>query len=194
MTGQLQFNDKMGIVKFKKTSGGAEESFSERRISAMQFYDEDVARTRNFASFDVNDEETGRQAAILLEILMEFKSFALLSRVERVKIGVRERNYYTNKPMQPTLTPVKVGYEQFEKFYIANDEGTLTLILAVNEFEQDKFALAAKIKPYLNRQALKDKLAGDWSTFEGLVKFNKLDLRKKEDFIRAFEAYQVAIR
>src|SRR5688572_16279132 len=42
LKGQIQFNDKMGIVKFKKSPRDAEESFLERRIVAMQFYDDEA--------------------------------------------------------------------------------------------------------------------------------------------------------
>jgi len=189
LKGQLRFNDKMGIVKFKKSPGDTEQSFSERSIIAMQFYDEDAARWRNFATFNVNEDETGWQGAILFEVLMEFKNFALLSRVERVNIGVRQReDSFGNS------TLVKVGYEQFEKFCIADDGGTVTVVLAVSEFEKDKLSLASKLKPYLNKKALEKQLAGDWDKFESLVKNNKLNLKKRADFIRAFENYQVAIK
>jgi hypothetical protein len=189
LKGQLRFNDKMGIVKFKKSPGDTEQSFSERSIIAMQFYDEDAARWRNFATFNVNEDKTGWQGAILFEVLMEFKNFALLSRVERVNIGVRQReDSFGNS------TLVKVGYEQFEKFCIADDGGTVTVVLAVSEFEKDKLSLASKLKPYLNKKALEKQLAGDWDKFESLVKNNKLNLKKRADFIRAFENYQVAIK
>ena len=189
LKGQLRFNDKMGIVKFKKSPGDSEESFSERSIVAMQFYDEDAARWRNFATFNVNEDETGWHGDMLFEVIMEFENFALLSRVERVNISVRQRqDYYGNS------NPAKVGYEQFEKFCIADDRGTLTVVLAVSEFERDKLSMASKLKPYFNKTALEKQLAGDWEKFESLVKSNKLNLKKRADFIRAFENYQVAIK
>jgi hypothetical protein len=76
LKGQIRFNDKMGLVKFRKSPGNTEESFSERSITAMQFYDEDAARWHNFATFNVKEDETGWQGAMLFEVLMEFKNFA----------------------------------------------------------------------------------------------------------------------
>lgn len=189
LKGQIQFNDKMGIVKFKKSPDDIEASLSERRIIAMQFYDEEATRWRNFATFNINEDESGWQGALLFEVLMEFKKFAILSRVERVSASVREW-----KDQYGKSTTVKVGYEQFEKFCIADDQGTLTVVLAVSEFERDKLSLASNLKPYLNKKAIEKQLASDWDKFESLVKSRKLNLRKRADFIRAFENYQAAIQ
>jgi len=179
----------MGIVKFKKKADDVEESFSETSIITMQFYDEDAARSRNFATFTVHEDETGWRGDVLLEVLMEFENFALLSRIERVNIGTRQRHdsygaSYTEK----------VGYEQFEKFCIMDDKGTAVVVLAVSEFERAKLSMASKLKPYLNKTALEKHLAGDWKMFESLVKSNKLNLKKREDFLRAFENYQAEIK
>jgi hypothetical protein len=67
-------------------------------------------------------------------------------------------------------------------------------VLAVSEFERDKLSMASKLKPVLNKRALEKQLAGDWEKFESLVKSNKLNLKKRADFIRAFENYQAIKR
>lgn len=184
LKGQIQFNDKLGIVKFKTNQGEAEQSFSEHRILEMQFYDEDAGRWRNFASFNVREDLTGWQGNMLFEILMEFEDFALLARIERVNIALRASDNYGGV--------AKVGYEQYEKFLLVDIEGSIEVVLAVNEFERDKFTLAGKNGPYLNKQALERYLAHDWDKFRRMVKQNELNLRKREDFLRAFEYYQAA--
>ena len=183
LKGLIQFNDKLGMIKFKETPEGAEESFVETSVAAMQFYDEDVARWRNFAVFNIDEEQTGRQHALLFEVLMEFKHFALLARVERVNIGVRTRY----DPVFRTTYTVKVGHEQFENLCLANEAGKATVVLSVSEFERDKLSLASKLSPSLDKRALEEYLGADWDQFRALVKSHKLNLRKRDEFIRAFE-------
>ena len=187
LKGLVQFNDKLGMIKFRKDTDSAEESFVETSVLAMRLYDEDEARPRNFATFNVKDESSGQQLAMLFEILMEFENFALLARVERVNIGVRARqDGFGNYRL------VKVGYEQFEHLCLVNEDGIATVVLAVSEFERDKLSFASKLKPYLDKRALEKYLGDGWDRFEGLVKTNKLNLRRRDDFIRAFEYYRQA--
>ena len=189
LKGLIQFNDKLGMIKFKKSPDSAEESFVETSVVAMQLYDDDTREWRNFAVFNVNEVETGRQGALLFEVLMEFKKFALLTRVERVNISVRQR-----QDAFGNLHTVRVGYEQFEKLCLVDEKGTATVVLAVSEFERNKLSMASKLKPYLDKRALEKYLADDWDEFQTLVKSNKLNLKKRYDFLRAFEYYREAVR
>jgi hypothetical protein len=67
------------------------------------------------------------------------------------------------------------------------------LLLAVSEFERDKFKFASKLKPYLDKKAIERYLGKDWDTFQQLVKSNKLDLKKRDYFIRAFRYLKEAL-
>lgn len=181
--GLIQFNDKLGMIKFRKTADSDEESFVETSVIAMGFYDEDFSGWRNFAVFNIKEEQTGRQHTLLFEVLMEFRKFALVTRVERVNIGTRTRY----DPFFGTAYPVKVGYEQFESLCLVNDEGFAAVVLRVSEFERNKLAMASKLKPLLDKRAIEKYLGNDWDQFRALVKSHQLNLRKRDDFIRAFE-------
>lgn len=183
LEGLIQFNDKLGMIKFKKTPDDAEESFVETSVVAMEFYDEEISGWRNFAVFNINEEQTGRQSALLFEVLMEFEEFALLTRVERVNIGTRTRY----DPIFQMAYTVKVGFEQFENLCLVNAKGDASVVLMVSEFERNKLAIASKLPPVLNKQALKKYLGNDWNRFRPLVKSRNLELKKRDDFIRAFE-------
>ena len=183
--GIIQFNDKLGMIKFKETPDSEEESFVETSIAAMQFYDDDTKGWRNFALFNVKESETGRVGVMLFEVVMEFKKFALLTRVERVNIATRKR-----EDALGNLRNVRVGYEQFENLCLVDEEGTATLVLAVSEFERNKLSMASKLKPYLNKRALEEYLADDWDAFQAIVKTNELNLKRRDDFIRAFQYYR----
>jgi hypothetical protein len=88
----------------------------------------------------------------------------------------------------------RVGHEQFEKLCLVNDDGNAIVVLSVSEFERNKLSMASKLSPQLNRQALEKYLADDWEKFNALVKSNKLNLKKRADFIQAFEYYRQAIQ
>jgi hypothetical protein len=185
--GLIKYNDKMALIKFKETAEAVEESFAETSILVMEFFDVDQSRWRHFAAFNFKDEARGKEEDFLLEVLMEFKSFALLSRISKVNVAVRQRyDYYGNAHL------ARVGYEQFEQLCLAGDDGTAQVVLVVNEFEKDKMSMTNPIKPHLNKKALEKYLGEDWSTFQDIVKANKLNLKKREDFIRAFEYYKDA--
>jgi hypothetical protein len=73
LQGIVQFNDKMGLIKFKKTDDSQEESFVESRILSMEFYDEASKLQRHFATFDFEEPESGWRGSLLFEVLMDFK-------------------------------------------------------------------------------------------------------------------------
>ena len=183
LKGLVQYNDKLGMIKFRETADSDEESFVETSIVAMQFYDEDLAGWRNFAMFNIKEEQTGRQHTLLFEVLMEFRKFALVTRVERVNIGTRTRY----DPTFGTAYTVRVGYEQFESLCLVNDEGFAAVVLRVSEFERNKLSMASKLKPLLDKRAIEEYLGDDWDQFRALVKDHQLNLRKRDDFIMAFE-------
>jgi hypothetical protein len=123
LQGLIKYNDKLGMIKFKQGDGDEEQSFSEKGILAMRFYDENTGGWRNFATFNVKEEQTGWQGALLFEVLMEFENYALLTRLERVDFSVRQRQDSWGNTVN-----VKVGLEQFEKFCLVGEDGLATVI------------------------------------------------------------------
>lgn len=180
--GLIQFNDKLGMIKFREDPKSAEESFVETSIVSMQLYDNIEDKWRNFAVFNLNEDETGKRYSLLFEVLIEFRKFALLSRVQKVNVAVRSRsNDFGNSYLS------RVGYEQFSYLCLVNDEGTATVVLRVNEFERKKLSTASKIKPYLNKKALERYLGNDWDLFQTLVETHDLNVKNRQDLIEAFE-------
>ena len=176
----------MALIKFKQTQEADEESFVETSIIAMRFFDAAQSRWRHFAAFNLKEEATGWQGSLLFEVLMEFETFALLSRTEKADISMRQTyNAYTG-----TYTKVKVGYEQVEKLCLAQVDGTARVVLAVTALEKDPLVLVSKIKPELNKKAIEKCLGTDWTLFHQIVKDNHLKLKIRKDFMRAFELYK----
>jgi hypothetical protein len=176
VNGEIQFNDKLGLIRFRQNIAEEGVIVTEMRILAMQLYDSAAACKRRFMCFG--------NPALLYEVLREFEHFALLSTVDRVDIAVRT-TYNAYAPPSQT----KVGYEQFEYLCLLGDNNQFDVVLVVNEFERLKRSMANKKSPYLNKKKLEKHLAGDWKKFQQIVKVRKLNLKKREDFLKAFDYY-----
>lgn len=189
LRGHVQYNDKLALIKFKEREDSEEESFAETSLRSMHFYDEEEESWRKFGAFRIYDEASGKHVALLFEVLIELESMALLSRIEPVKIATRLR-------YNPAIGyhQSRVGYEQYEKLCLVNEFGNAALILLVSELERYKLSSASKLKPYFNLKKLQEYLGDDWPEFENITKSNDLKLKKRDDFINAFEQYAQLIK
>jgi hypothetical protein len=188
LKGLIRYNDKMGVVSFKQKPEDEEESFTTKRILAMDYFDSDQIKYRKFASFHVMIEDAGKEESQLLEIIMEFKEFAVLAKQESVIPAIRQRNnnYYT----YGTTSYAKVGYEQFEKIYFVKPDGKAEVVLMVNEFEKDKSSpFSAKTKPYFKEKLLTKYLGAKWDQVNTYRRENKLNLTKKADLLTAMNYF-----
>jgi len=181
LSGLIQYNDRVSLVNFKKDDFSSEESFTEKRILGMQFYDGDADRIRRFANFNIQLDETGWQGTMLFEILFEFEDFAVLSR-HMANILLREKTIYGASEESNS----KVGYEQFEYIAIANGEGKLTIVMALKGLVKDVQLLKIKERATLFKKELKKCLGDHWKEFERLVNANSLDLERRDDFLKSF--------
>lgn len=97
LKGYVQYNDKLGLIKFKTSEGEEEHSFTEKRIIQMEFFDTKQSAYREFANFNFKEVETEWEGTLLFEIIIEFKEFAVLSRRYPVYPAMRSMSIYTNK-------------------------------------------------------------------------------------------------
>src|SRR5688500_11807835 len=60
LNGFIQNNERLGLIKFKTALDQTnEQSFQEKRIAKMEYFDSDLSRKRKFYSININDEESG---------------------------------------------------------------------------------------------------------------------------------------
>jgi hypothetical protein len=184
LKGYIRNNDKLGLVKFKKELTDDEErSFHEKRISSMEYFDEEISKKRKFYTFNV-DDGTGLPGAILFEIVMEMNHFAVLSKKQRVVPAVR--NYSNDTP----LSYRKVGYEQLERIYLVGEDAKAELLLAVTEFERDKAAVFAQpIAVVFNKKVLEKYTGSKKDEIKDFVKKNKLHLKRKDDVLMTLDYF-----
>jgi hypothetical protein len=186
LSGFIQNNERLGLIKFKPTLDQSEEqSFQEKRIVKMEYFDAELSRKRKFYSLNFKDEERGFQDEVLFEIIMECKEFAVLSKKSNVQKALRERS--TNYGFSFTTA----GYEQFEKIFLVGVDGKAELVQVSSAFEKEKGKLLAMpVSPYFDKETFKKFVGPAWKDINSYVKKEKLKLTEKDDLVSVLEFYQ----
>ena len=85
MEGFIHHDEKLRSIKFKaKLEDEGEMSFAEMAILSMKYYDNNISKTREFYTWEVEDEGSTIQGPALYEVIMVMKNFVVLTR----KFGV----------------------------------------------------------------------------------------------------------
>lgn len=211
LKGEIEYNQKLGLIAFRESNGDLGEPITERRVQKMDLYDATSGRWRNFATFSLNFgshvKEDERED--LYEVVLEFSDFALLVRNKPVDAVIKVSDPSYSPPVtMPSPGPgggvmtvggsgaalpqtKMVGYEQLENFLLVDVNGMATKVLEVKSSAppSDKGInfRSHRVKSSLNKRVLPQYLKNDWKTFDTIVKANRFDLKKKEDFLAAFE-------
>ncbi len=187
VNGYIQNNDKLGLINFKESLDDTESiSFQDKSILAMEYLDAELNKIRKFVTLNVNDEETGKQRLILLDILIEFKHFAVVSKIYSVEPAIRKRvNSYTMETYH-----AKVGYEQFEYLYVVDDDGEIKTLQITSSMEKAKMKPFAKTsRDFIDRDLLKKHIGLKWNEVKDYISQNNLKLNLKSDLLQTLEFY-----
>jgi hypothetical protein len=185
-SGLIQNNVRLGLIKFKANSKEGEQSFLDRNIKMVEYFDSETSKTRRFARFNTKDLNSpeGRIKEEVFEILMEFSDFAILSKTYPVNPLVKR---YTDG--YGASTAQIVGYEQNEGIYSVNEEGLaerLLMVVSVEKLHQKK---PAKVRGMYDEKLIKKCMGSEWPRVQAYIKKKKLVLNKKADLLKAFEYY-----
>lgn len=186
LPGLIKHNVKLGLVKFKSNPQETEQSFLERNIKMIEYFDSEISKTRKFARFNVNDLSASEQRIKddVFEILMEFPDFAILCKAYPVNPSVK---HYSNG--YGGSTPVMDGYEQYEGIYLVNEDGIAECVLMEVAVEKSHQNRPAKVRGFYEKNLIEKYTGSKWPQVREYVKKNKLRLGKKEDMLKAFEYY-----
>ena len=193
MQGYIQYNDKMALVKFRETEKDvvSEISFTDARISIIEFLSEKKEIVRRFATLPIEFSDSGMKDEMLFEVAREYSKSAVLFRNSKVDFAIRRRSY-SPSPTSPISINylTKVGIEQFYGVFIVDDAEKVTLVLRTNVLERDKGRIFERsLKPYLNKAFLKKYTSQYKKQFNGFVSENHLNLKVREDLLQALDYY-----
>ena len=179
--GFIQYNDKMGLVRFRAHSSDStdSESFGVRRIREMNFTNDNGRPLKNFLS--VNGS--------FCEILRVYKHSALLLEIGRVENDIR-----TSTDKYGRTTSRKVGIIQFQRIYLAIEDSEPAVLLSGSVRQPDgivsgKSRKIIRYKHYLNKKLLNqytEKYAQEFSNF---IKQERLNTKSREDLLKAIDYY-----
>ncbi len=190
ITGNIVFNDNDGIV-IVHVNDNDTKSFNAKRLLGFQFYASDLGRLRRFYCIESADEETGMKNVEIFEVLKELQSFAVLSKIGRLK-SVTPANII-RKRQAKTLTDRKnLKMVQTETVYFVNSDGLFEAYLEFKTKEKEGDLLDTHGK---SSQFIEVDLFGKYTAeyYPALGKYadeNKLSFKNKEDLIKILDEYE----
>lgn len=187
IAGLVSYNYFEGIVHFR--SGSDMKTFTAKNLLGFDFYDDDWGDQRDFRSIPFDAENEGVSAPTFFEILIEFKHFALLSRLSDLETVKRT---YPTDPIS-TSSPngwVHKSVQQKEIIYIFDDKGKVRpYMMVIHEEGVGKKRIKSKEK-VLDGDLLKEYLGKSYAELEIFAKEHDLSFKKKDDLLEILDQYQ----
>jgi hypothetical protein len=195
LKGLIRFDDRLGIVNY--VNGDDSKSFTPRRVTAFEFFDEVASKQRIYYSIEHEDPVNNAKQPLFFEVLKDFKSFAVMSKVDPIKVEDRTTNVGGGVPTGAGFAP-SPGYSstvtiisQTETIYFLSENGAIEPYIQVirkvvnRERKKNKFVDRDVIEKYFTEAEL-----------ESMRKFaeeQNLDFRVKDDFIAILD-YAITLR
>ena len=180
--GFIQRNDKLGLIKFKSDLDHDEsnvESFQEKSILALEYFDTDLNSLRSFYSFNCESDQTGFNGYFLFEVLKDLKSFAILSRKTKMELVGKK-----NSGMEAYSNAAGLIMSQKEGFFCVDESGKLEYFLIVENIEENRIMRdKSKVKTKYKEEIIKKYLGGYWPEIKNYAKDNSLSFSRKDDII-----------
>jgi hypothetical protein len=183
MEGFIQHDEKLRSIKFKPKLEDEEEiSFAEMAIVSMEYYDNEISKTRAFYTWNVIDEGNTIQGPALYEVIMVMKNFVVLTR----KFGVLPPGRHMRKD---DINSNKIEYDKVEKFFLAK-EGASAELLSLGLLENEKPKSPPLVEPFFDHEVMKKYTGLHWRQVKLFVKENQLNLKRRADLMEALTYYQ----
>ena len=193
--GMLRYNDKSGLLSFD--DGNKSSSYTADGAVAFELFDESIKKQRVFYSF-LWEEEQGIRRRLFFEIVMEFESFTILSKVDPIDISHKVfsspggfhpgTNAYA--PASEYGTSIKIS--QTETIYLMDSESNIKPYIQIVETDIDGVLYdRKKTRNKILDEHLLQEFVGKQMN-DKLVEYarqHNLSFKDKEDLIRVFEYY-----
>jgi hypothetical protein len=211
ITGLVKLNTKTGLLGYE--SGANSKSFTARNVIGFEFFDAVENRKRSFLSVDYKDaapKDDGAFAALkkskqktvqetgipqFFEILVECKTFALLSTVGQLHITTSAGNEMgvspgTGIPIYPSSP--STTYSQTETLLIFDADGVVTPLLDITSTETDRliFDDARTKTKKLDNSIIEKYTTPHFEQLKEYAKERKLSFKKRDDLVQILEQYK----
>lgn len=213
LSGLLRLNTKNGLLGYE--SGATSKSFTPRNVLGFSYFDIREQKQRKFLSIayrNANPKDDGAVAAMkkdkqrtkeelavpkFYEILVECKTFALVSTIGKLSIK-QSTSGYSNNPAVGTYSPASTSYISSSTTYLSNEtllilseDGTFETVLEITNKEVDRSMFDSKRTKGKTEESIVEKYTTPY--YEQLVAYakeRKLKFKEREDLIQVFEYYK----
>jgi hypothetical protein len=201
LKGLVKYNSRNGILSYE--DGQESKVFTPLRVAGFEFFDERFQKQRVFYTFKYEDSETNIERPQFFEFLKDYKTFAVLSRLDR--IDIEEKGYYNPGPGLSGTYP-GAGYStsrtevsQTETIYLMKSTGEIKPYFKVTVIEDGvKDLFTQKDSKTMNKMIDRDLLEEymDPSDYQKLVDYSKtynLSFKRRDDFFNILRYYELEI-
>jgi hypothetical protein len=209
--GLLKLNTRTGLLAYE--NGATSRSFTPRNVLLFEYFDEVLKQKRSFISVTYKADPAGKKkgkgsasengAPQFYEILIECKTFALLSSIGRMDVTTKAGTTYTGVPAsnnffsQPSgnLDPnqITTTYSQVESLFLFDADGNITPLVDITHKEIDgTFYDRQKTKSKkLDSNAIENYTAPHFEKLEEYAREQKLSFKQKDDLIKILDYYKL---
>lgn len=194
--GLLRYNDKSGLLSYE--NGNRSSTYTARGVVAFEFFDNRTQLQRVFYSFPYEDAQ-GIKRPLFFEIVMEFKDFAVLSKVDPIDISHKTVstpggfNPATNTITHGNNYGTSIEISQTETIYLMDSETNIKPYVRIVETDIDGvFYDRKRTKNKMLDNDLLEEFVGKEMN-DRLVDFAKqhdLSFKDKNDLMKIFQNYR----
>ena len=187
MKGTLKYSDNTGVLSFQ--DGDNSRTLTPRNVIAFEFQDEDEGRQRIFYSLEDKEEDTDIKKWYFFEVLHEFQTFAVLSKVTPIQIDKTSNGSFNTATGFPVTGSSRVEVSQVEVISFMNQSGKLEPYLRVVEKEVDNgwYDYSSTKNKIIDDEVFPKYAGKHWPKVKAYAEENKLKFKRRSDFIKALK-------
>jgi hypothetical protein len=190
LSGQVSFNDNEGIVAFRKNEEEVK-YFNSKSIAGFEFRDPTRLLHRYFV-MEYTDPNIGIAKFSFFEVLKEFKSFAVLAKIDPVGADIqRPMGIPTNKALS-SKSRNNVVATQVETVYFMSEDGDVQPYLEIIEKETEKLLVDYNRtrNRFVNGDLFELYTRPFYKDLVDYAKANELTFRRKSDLVAILDRYE----
>lgn len=193
--GEIYYNTHFGTVQFKRVDESEIISVQENNVQSITYFDKILNRTRNYYTFPVRDTLTDKNYELLFEIVKDFKTSAVLSRMTRASIFFPINYSSSRNILHDFGVPPDRMYVQIEGIFFVDNREKVELYSLIMDMDYDGLLYDySKSKSKIIKDKLLKNFAGPhWEEISKYIKQNKLKPKFKPDLIRILDQYEYLI-
>jgi hypothetical protein len=195
LKGLIRFDDRNSLLNY--VNGNDSKSFTPRNVAAFEFFDAITKKQRIFYSVEYDNPKTGSKAPLFFEVLKDFGAFAVLAKMDPVKVAEHNSSNYPSSPYGTFgYSSSTVEISQLETIYFMNERGGIEPYFQVTRKVVDRawYDREKKKNKFVDRHVIEKYFSEDeLDAMKDFAEKNDLAFQVKDDFIKILD-FSVTLR